>query len=110
MAPSAEVQVEDLPYEIRHAEAEQPKAAAEPEPGVSPVVDLTWSEKLAGVVEARLTAGDTAIWQPLIDEFERAVIRTALAVTHGRRIDAAQKLGLGRNTITRKIQELGIDG
>ena len=110
MAPSAEVQVEDLPYEIRHAEAEQPKAAAEPEPGVSPVVDLTWSEKLAGVVEARLTAGDTAIWQPLIDEFERAVIRTALAVTPGRRIDAAQKLGLGRNTITRKIQELGIDG
>ena len=110
MAPSAEVQVEDLPYEIRHAEAEQPKAAAEPEPGVSPVVDLTWSEKLAGVVEARLTAGDTAIWQPLLDEFERAVIRTALAVTHGRRIDAAQKLGLGRNTITRKIQELGIDG
>ena len=110
IAPSAEVQVEDLPYEIRHAEAEQPKAAAEPEPGVSPVVDLTWSEKLAGVVEARLTAGDTAIWQPLIDEFERAVIRTALAVTHGRRIDAAQKLGLGRNTITRKIQELGIDG
>ena len=110
MAPSAEVQVEDLPYEIRHAEADLPKAAAEPEPGVSPVVDLTWSEKLAGVVEARLTAGDTAIWQPLIDEFERAVIRTALAVTHGRRIDAAQKLGLGRNTITRKIQELGIDG
>ena len=110
MAPSAEVQVEDLPYEIRHAEADLPKAAAQPETDVSPVVDLTWSEKLAGVVEARLTAGDTGIWQPLIDEFERAVIRTALSVTHGRRIDAAQKLGLGRNTITRKIQELGIDG
>ena len=110
MAPSAEVQVEDLPYEICHAEADLPKAAAQPETDVSPVVDLTWSEKLAGVVEARLTAGDTGIWQPLIDEFERAVIRTALSVTHGRRIDAAQKLGLGRNTITRKIQELGIDG
>jgi len=37
------------------------------------------------------------------------VIRTALAITRGRRIEAAQKLGIGRNTITRKIQELSID-
>ncbi len=38
------------------------------------------------------------------------MIRTALATTRGRRIEAAQKLGIGRNTITRKIQELGLDG
>ena len=34
----------------------------------------------------------------------------ALAATHGRRMEAAQRLGIGRNTITRKIQELGLDG
>jgi two-component system nitrogen regulation response regulator GlnG len=42
-------------------------------------------------------------------QFEAAVIRTALKHTHGRRIEAASKLGVGRNTITRKIQELGLE-
>ena len=106
MAPSGEVQEEDLPYEIRHSKSDRLHDGT----AAAPAADLSWSEKLASVVEARLTAGDTAIWQPLIDEFERTMIRTALTVTHGRRIDAAQKLGLGRNTITRKIQELEIDG
>ena len=40
---------------------------------------------------------------------EAQLIRTALASTHGRRIEAAQRLGIGRNTITRKIRELGLD-
>jgi two-component system nitrogen regulation response regulator GlnG len=42
-------------------------------------------------------------------QFERALIMRALAKTGGRRIDAANLLGMGRNTITRKIQELGLD-
>ena len=42
--------------------------------------------------------------------FERTLINRALAHTGGRRIEAATALGIGRNTITRKIQELGIDG
>jgi two-component system nitrogen regulation response regulator GlnG len=41
--------------------------------------------------------------------FEAILIRTALRHTGGRRIEAAQRLGIGRNTITRKIQELGLD-
>jgi two-component system nitrogen regulation response regulator GlnG len=41
--------------------------------------------------------------------FEARLIVTALASTRGRRIEAAHKLGIGRNTITRKIQELGLD-
>ena len=45
----------------------------------------------------------------LTREFETALIRTALRHTHGRRVEAAGKLGIGRNTITRKIQELGLD-
>ena len=42
-------------------------------------------------------------------EFEKALIIKALAQTGGRRIEAAQLLGLGRNTLTRKIQELNIE-
>ena len=41
--------------------------------------------------------------------FERILIRRALNATGGRRIEAAQLLGIGRNTITRKIQELGLE-
>jgi two-component system nitrogen regulation response regulator GlnG len=49
------------------------------------------------------------VWQALTDQFEAQLIRTALEVTRGRRIEAALKLGIGRNTITRKIQELKLD-
>jgi len=45
----------------------------------------------------------------LTRRFETSLIQAALSTTRGRRIEAAQKLGIGRNTITRKIQELGID-
>jgi two-component system nitrogen regulation response regulator GlnG len=45
----------------------------------------------------------------LARRFEKALIVRALAHTGGRRIEASQLLGLGRNTLTRKIQELGID-
>ena len=44
-----------------------------------------------------------------LGEFEAQLIRSALEMTRGRRIEAAHKLGIGRNTITRKIQELGLD-
>ena len=46
----------------------------------------------------------------LSDEFERTLIRRSLAATGGRRIEAAQLLGIGRNTISRKIHELGMEG
>jgi two-component system nitrogen regulation response regulator GlnG len=49
------------------------------------------------------------VWDVLVNRFEARLIQTALANTRGRRIEAAQKLGIGRNTITRKIQELGLD-
>ena len=56
-----------------------------------------------------LSAGETDVWDALTRRFEASLILTALDVTRGRRIEAAQKLGIGRNTITRKIQELGLD-
>ena len=61
--------------------------------------------------EARrlLESGDPEVWDTLTRQFEGQLIHTALEVTRGRRIEAAHKLGIGRNTITRKIQELGLD-
>ena len=56
-----------------------------------------------------LVSGRTDVWDVLTAKFESTLIQTALANTRGRRIEAAQKLGIGRNTITRKIQELGLD-
>ena len=49
------------------------------------------------------------MWDLLTQQFEARLIQSALAVTRGRRIEAAHKLGIGRNTITRKIQELGLE-
>jgi len=49
------------------------------------------------------------VWDVLTRRFESLLIQAALATTRGRRIEAAVKLGIGRNTITRKIQELQIE-
>ena len=48
-------------------------------------------------------------WDELTRKFEARLIQAALDITRGRRIEAAQRLGIGRNTITRKIQELGLE-
>ena len=45
----------------------------------------------------------------LTRQFEATVLSTALRHTHGRRVEAASRLGVGRNTITRKVQELGLE-
>jgi two-component system nitrogen regulation response regulator GlnG len=58
---------------------------------------------------ALLREGRHDVWEVLGRRFESRLILTALANTKGRRIEAAQRLGIGRNTITRKIQELGIE-
>jgi two-component system, NtrC family, nitrogen regulation response regulator GlnG len=77
-------------------------AAPEPAPG-------DWLDGLEANARSLLTGGSTDVWDALTRQFEARLIRTALAVTRGRRIEAAQKLGIGRNTITRKIQELELD-
>ncbi|WP_432730678.1 nitrogen regulation protein NR(I) [Variovorax sp. W6] len=68
-----------------------------------------WESGLEAEAQALLAAGRTDVWDVLSRRFESRLILTALANTRGRRIEAAQKLGIGRNTITRKIQELGIE-
>ena len=68
-----------------------------------------WLTDLQRQARAMLEQGRPDVWDALSREFESALIETALAVTRGRRIEAAHKLGIGRNTITRKIQELRLD-
>jgi two-component system nitrogen regulation response regulator GlnG len=69
----------------------------------------TWLGDLEFAARTLLDAGSPDVWEQLSRQFEGQLIRTALALTRGRRIEAAQKLGIGRNTITRKIQELGLE-
>ncbi|MFM9921507.1 nitrogen regulation protein NR(I) [Variovorax sp. H27-G14] len=69
----------------------------------------SWEGGLEIEAQALLAAGRTDVWDVLSRRFESRLILTALTNTRGRRIEAAQKLGIGRNTITRKIQELGIE-
>jgi two-component system nitrogen regulation response regulator GlnG len=68
-----------------------------------------WLQDLEREAKALLDAGRPDVWDHLTRQFEACLIHTALELTRGRRIEAAQKLGIGRNTITRKIQELGMD-
>jgi two-component system nitrogen regulation response regulator GlnG len=68
-----------------------------------------WQSGLEAQAMALLANGRTDVWDELTKRFEATLIQTALAHTRGRRIDAAHKLGIGRNTITRKIQELGLE-
>jgi two-component system nitrogen regulation response regulator GlnG len=84
------------------AEAELPSAATTATPA-------GWLADLEAESRRLLQAGEPGVWDTLTRQFEAQLIHTALDITRGRRIEAAQKLGIGRNTITRKIQELGLD-
>lgn len=96
MAPGQQVEVGDLPSELREA------------PPQMLVGD--WEKALEGEVDRLLARGVPDVHGLLSQTFERILISRALAHTGGRRIEAAQALGIGRNTITRKIADLGIDG
>ena len=72
-------------------------------------VGASWLTDLQREARRLLESGDPEVWDTLTRQFEGQLIHTALEITRGRRIEAAHKLGIGRNTITRKIQELGLD-
>ena len=126
MAPAQLIEPKDLPPEV----APHPDAAARSAaPGESKGVELSPAGPIAGIaplavrttgpqaweagLEAEalelLASGRHDVWEELTKRFESKLILTALSNTRGRRIEAAQKLGIGRNTITRKIQELGLE-
>jgi two-component system nitrogen regulation response regulator GlnG len=97
MTPSQMVEIADLPAEWRD------------EAGTTSIVNGDWSSALAQQAATALQRGDERIMDTLTAEFERTLILQALHHTGGRRIEAATLLGIGRNTLTRKIQELGLD-
>ncbi len=95
MAPGQVVEPGDLPPGLIEAE-----------PATAPG---DWLRLLALDADARLARGESGILDPLTHAFEKTLIEAALRQTGGRRIEAAHLLGWGRNTLTRKIHELGMD-
>ena len=136
MAPAQLVEPKDLPPELMAAAVNR-QSLAEPGlvggdgqglPGAAPDTAQTersgvslpqsamvgaapgsWQADLQREARRLLESGAPEVWDSLSKQFESQVIRVALDVTRGRRIEAAQRLGIGRNTITRKIQELELD-
>jgi two-component system nitrogen regulation response regulator GlnG len=86
-----------------------PVAAPLPDAVAAVAAGTHWLVDLEREARTMLQAGLPEVWDTLTRKFEAQLIHTALEITRGRRIEAAQKLGIGRNTITRKIQELGLD-
>ncbi len=84
-------------------------AAAPGDFGTGAPPPRAWESGLEAEALELLASGRHDVWDELTRRFESRLILTALANTRGRRIEAAQKLGIGRNTITRKIQELGLE-
>jgi len=96
MAPGQNIDVADLPPELLGAGSLAPAGG-------------NWAQSLAREADAALGRGEVGIIDGLTQEFEKTLITVALKHTGGRRIEAANLLGLGRNTLTRKIQELGLE-
>ena len=86
-----------------------PTGMSEPHPGAPVAPVNTWEIDLEHEALELLQADCSDVWDVLTRRFESRLIQAALHTTKGRRVDAANRLGIGRNTITRKIQELGLD-
>jgi two-component system nitrogen regulation response regulator GlnG len=75
----------------------------------APSSAVNWEHQLGVLAKKMLEDGRENVFQDLLNKFEKSVIGAALETTRGRKVEAAERLGIGRNTITRKLQELGID-
>ncbi|WP_459614076.1 nitrogen regulation protein NR(I) [Bordetella sp. 2513F-2] len=122
MAPGQTIDRNDLPPEIRAMEHQQPAmaapraAGAEPAAGGGTVLPATsdgsaysWQDALLRDAQHRLERGEPAVMATLTRQFEKILLQSALDASRGRRVEAASRLGIGRNTITRKLRELGIE-
>ncbi len=94
MSPSKEVKLEDLPDELKLENAEE---------------ENNWKVVLRSWSENYLENGNKNLLEEVGPEFERTLINVALNKTKGKKKEAAELLGWGRNTLTRKIKELGIE-
>ena len=91
------------------AGAAAPPLATAAGPATGAGAGTGWLHDLQREARRLLESGDPEVWDTLTRQFEGQLIHTALDITRGRRIEAAHKLGIGRNTIPRKIQELGLE-
>lgn len=96
MAPGQNIDISDLPPEINEGSVPSEEA-------------VSWQEGLAHEVAAALSRGEQNLLETRSNIFESIMIKEALRHSKGRRIEAANQLGIGRNTLTRKIKELAIE-
>ncbi len=117
MAPGQTVEIKDLPPELLEAAdlavpgnvssaAVSSEVVTQPMPSPS---DTNWIGLLEREAAGLLESNQPEIMNELAKQFETILIRSALKFTHGRKNEAAIRLGIGRNTITRKLAELGIE-
>lgn len=101
MAPSKLIRPEDLPEEVREGEVFSPvlEEAGEPEEK-----GVDWRSGLRREIRDSLRSGESHPYDRLVTEVEQMLFRAALEHTRGRRGEAATLLGIGRNTLTRKLQ------
>ncbi|MGN6581323.1 MAG: nitrogen regulation protein NR(I) [Bordetella sp.] len=121
MAPGQTIDRNDLPPEIRMMErgggvtdavarAPAPASAARAAPPADAGAEAqSWEHALMQDARRRLDRGEPAIMTTLTRQFEKILLQSALDASRGRRVEAASRLGIGRNTITRKLRELGIE-
>jgi two-component system nitrogen regulation response regulator GlnG len=114
MAPGQDIHLRDLPPELSEVATLTPArpvvaAAPAPAPNVRASSENTWPQLLMQWAERELAAGKSDILGTATVDFERTLINVALAACGGQRQEAAKRLGWGRNTLTRKIKELGMD-
>ena len=95
LAPGSEVRSDDLP--------------AENASGATTATEVDWAKALASWADRQAMVGKRPLLTDAQPEFERVLIRAALKRTQGHRQDAAKLLGWGRNTLTRKLKELGMN-
>ncbi len=99
MAPSQLIRVEDLPEEVR----------GEKVPTETKAPSQTWEALLREATQKALSSKTPDVMEAFTKDFERVLYEEALKATSGKRLLAAKALGVGRNTLTRKLKELGID-
>lgn len=107
LPPAQAVVSESTPAGVLPAGAVMP--ASNPTMPVALPVGANWQTALYQDAKHQLESGRPEVWDVLQKGFESVLIRAALDQTRGRRVEAAVALGIGRNTITRKISELGLD-
>ena len=98
MAAGKVIKISDLPAELKNEPISQ-----------TDILNGSWREQLQREVTRSLFSGNHDIYAQFINEIEGILIKEALKSSKNRRIDAAKALGIGRNTITRKIKELKIE-